>query len=263
MLDNMDIRIFLLASVMVLVVAIASLRFVFAAIYATGNQQDPLLLGLMKQANIPNWQALEMKSGLSSAEIWLLRDGEGASLKLSELTQIAKTLAIHPAELLQKLDLLPASPELEARRSECLQLAFSLKQLETEKEALRQEGLRLHAQMQQQRLELSEEFRESTFEQLQTLLTNYPSIHQMVSFKPELPAKNLLSMFTPLDNLLQEWGFAQIGKPWKQIPYDPQIHQPDAADIQEGELVYIRFVGYQHQDRILYPAKVSRTLPGR
>ena len=30
---------------------------------------------------------------------------------------------------------------------------------------------------------------------------------------------------------------------------------------QEGELVYIRFVGYQNGDKILYPAKVSRTLP--
>ena len=31
----------------------------------------------------------------------------------------------------------------------------------------------------------------------------------------------------------------------------------------EGELVYIRFIGYQKGDNILYPAKVSRTLPGR
>ncbi|PHK14329.1 molecular chaperone GrpE, partial [Nostoc linckia z14] len=46
------------------------------------------------------------------------------------------------------------------------------------------------------------------------------------------------------------------------VPYNSQLHQPDNADITEGELVYIRFIGYQHQGRILCPAKVSRSLPG-
>ncbi|WP_242049392.1 hypothetical protein [Aulosira sp. FACHB-615] len=142
------------------------------------------------------------------------------------------------------------------------ELAQKLAQITTEKEALHQEGLRLHQELQQQQLRLTEELRVTTFEQLQTLLTNYPSIHQMVSVKPELPAKNLLSMFTPLDNLLGKWGYELIGKPWEQVPYNSQLHQPDKADITEGELVYIRFVGYQHQGRILCPAKVSRTLPG-
>jgi molecular chaperone GrpE (heat shock protein) len=152
--------------------------------------------------------------------------------------------------------------ELKARRRECVELQNQLQELVKEKEALRQEGLRLHQELQQQRIELIKEFRSSTFEELQTLLTNYPSIHQMVSVKPELPAKNLLSMFTPLANLLKEWGYEQIGKPWEQVPYNPQIHQPDAADIAEGEMLYIRFVGYRHQENILCPAKVSRTLPG-
>ncbi|MEM7717469.1 MAG: hypothetical protein AAF349_28665, partial [Cyanobacteria bacterium P01_A01_bin.68] len=101
-----------------------------------------------------------------------------------------------------------------------------------------------------------------TFEKLQTLLVNYPSIHQMVKVKPELPAKNLLSSFTPLENLLKEWDYQPIGTSWEQVEYNPQIHQPDTGDIEPGEKVYIRFVGYQHQGNILCPAKVSRTLPG-
>ncbi|MEH2201745.1 nucleotide exchange factor GrpE [Nostoc sp.] len=152
--------------------------------------------------------------------------------------------------------------ELKAIRKNYLDKQQKIEQLITEKAALHQEGLRLHEELQQQRVELSEEFHSATFEQLQTLLTNYPSIYQMVQVKPELPAKNLLSMFTSLDNLLGKWGYEQIGKPWEQVPYNPQIHQPDTADIGEDELVYIRFVGYQHQGKILVPAKVSRTLPG-
>ena len=137
--------------------------------------------------------------------------------------------------------------------------------------ALRQECLRLRVQLQQQSDELTNLLRESTFQQLQTLLTNYPSVRQMVQVKPDLPAKNLISLFTPLDNLLESWGYETIGSAWKQVPYNPQLHQPDSADIAEGELVYVRFVGYQDgkspegdssASRILCPAKVSRTLPG-
>ena len=175
---------------------------------------------------------------------------------------IAGLRLIPLTDLLEKLNILPPHPELETRRQECLQLKNQLQQLTVEKEALRQEGLRLHEELQQQRTELTRDFRASSFEHLQTLLTNYPSIQQMVSVKPELPAKNFMTLFTPLDNLLKEWGYEQIGKPWEQVPYNPQIHQPDAGDIAQGELVYVRFVGYQHQEHILCPAKVSRTLPG-
>ena len=169
----------------------------------------------------------------------------------------AKTRKLDSKSQIKRLE-----DELQVFQEKCLELEQKVYQLISAKEALHQEGVRLHEELQQQQVQLSEEFRVSTFEQLQTLLTNYPSIHQMVSVKPELPAKNLLSMFTPLDNLLSKWGYEQIGKPWEKVPYNPQIHQPDTADIAENELVYIRFVGYQHQGRILCPAKVSRTLPG-
>lgn len=152
--------------------------------------------------------------------------------------------------------------ELKSTHQNYLEQQQKIQHLLVEKAALHQEGLRLHEELQQQRVQLSEEFRSATFEQLQTLLTNYPSIHQMVNIKPDLPAKNLLSMFTPLDNLLGKWGYEQIGKPWEKVAYNPQIHQPDTAEIALYELVYIRFVGYQHQGKILCPAKVSRTLPG-
>ncbi len=180
---------------------------------------------------------------------------------------INAAIASQPNKRIDKLGLAGSQiklleDELQTSQQKYLELEQKIQQLNSEKTALHQEGVRLHEELQQQRLQLTEKFRTSTFEQLQTLLTNYPSIHQMVSVKPELPVKNLLSMFTPLDNLLSKWGYEQIGKPWQQVPYNSQLHQPDNADITEGELVYIRFVGYQHQGRILCPAKVSRSLPG-
>lgn len=99
------------------------------------------------------------------------------------------------------------------------------------------------------------------FEQLQTLLVNYPTVTKAALAKPDMPAKNILPLFTPLGNLLQQWGYAPIGEPWENVAFDPQLHQPDVADMAAGEMVYIRFIGYRDGTTILVPAKVSRTLP--
>jgi molecular chaperone GrpE (heat shock protein) len=128
-------------------------------------------------------------------------------------------------------------------------------------EELRQECLRLREQLQQQSSQVTADLQNSNFSQLQSLLTNYPSVRQMVKAKPDLPAKNLISLFIPLDNMLKSWGYEPIGSPWEQVPYNPQLHQADTDDMTEGELVYVRFVGYRDGSRILSPAKVSRTLP--
>lgn len=131
----------------------------------------------------------------------------------------------------------------------------------TEVVALKQQCLRLREELQQQKAQLLSDFHDTTFDRLQFLLTNYPTAQKMAEAKPDLPAKNLASLFTPLEALLQDWQIEPIGAPWQQIPYDPQFHQPDEDDIAAGELVYIRFVGYRQGDRVFCPAKISRTLP--
>lgn len=101
-----------------------------------------------------------------------------------------------------------------------------------------------------------------TFEQLQTLLVNYPTVTKVAQAKPEMRAQQIISLFKPLENLLDRWGYEAIGQPWMTVAFDPQLHQPDVPDIQPDETVYIRFVGYRCGNEILVPAKVSRTLPG-
>ncbi|MBE9031048.1 molecular chaperone GrpE [filamentous cyanobacterium LEGE 11480] len=99
------------------------------------------------------------------------------------------------------------------------------------------------------------------FTQLQTLLVNYPSVTQAAAANPEMSAQSITPLFTPLGTLVQQWGYTTIGTPWELVAFDPQLHQPDAADITAGEAVYIRFIGYRDGDEILVPAKVSRMLP--
>ncbi len=125
---------------------------------------------------------------------------------------------------------------------------------------LQQQCQRLREELRLQKEQLTVDFSNATFEQLQTLLVNYPSACKMAQTVPDLPAQNLVALFTPLENLLQTWGIEAIGSPWQRVAYDPQLHQPD-ADMAIGESVYIRFVGYRQGEQILYPAKVSYTLP--
>ena len=208
-------------------------------------EYDQLLMARLQDLGMTSFVSLQQKSGLTYSRLRKVRRGELASLQLKDLTRVAQVLEWTLEELLQNFGVENTS---------------SSKQL-LEIQALRNEGLRLHEELQQQKIELIKECHHSTFEQLRSLLINYPSIRQLVQVKPDLPAKNLTSLFTPLDNLIESWGYQPIGQAWEQVPYNPQLHQPDANDIEPGELVYIRFVGYRDGDEILCPAKVSRTLP--
>ncbi|MGF1487138.1 MAG: hypothetical protein ACFBSE_08495 [Prochloraceae cyanobacterium] len=119
----------------------------------------------------------------------------------------------------------------------------------------------LREKLSTQSQELNIDFRRETFDRLQNLLTNYPTVRKMAEVKPNLPAKNLTALFTSLDSLLANWNYEPIGQPWQEVEYNPQLHQPDSEEIKAGDRVYIRFIGYRHGETILYPAKVSLTLP--
>lgn len=208
-------------------------------------EYDQLLMFRLNQLGMTSFVSLQQKSGLTTSRLRQVRRGELGLFKFKELTRLATALGWTIEELLQNLGVEDTS---------------SSKRL-LEIEALRRECLRLREELQQQRIELTTEFRHSTFQQLQTLLSNYPSVRQLVQVKPDLPAKNLTSLFTSLDNLIESWGYQPIGQALEQVSYNPQLHQPDASDIEVGELVYIRFVGYREGEQILSPAKVSRSLP--
>ncbi|MGK7924709.1 MAG: nucleotide exchange factor GrpE [Spirulina sp.] len=128
-------------------------------------------------------------------------------------------------------------------------------------EQLQKQCRRLRSELQDNLDRIRGDIQEETFEQLQTLMMNFPTACVMAEVKPNLPARNFIALFTPLKNLLQTWGYESIGTAWEQVIFDPQIHQADSDDIQEGDLVFVRFVGYRSGDRILCPAKVSRNLP--
>jgi len=131
----------------------------------------------------------------------------------------------------------------------------------TEIKELQEQCQRLREELKTKSQALNTDFRSETFDRLQNLLTNYPTVRKMAEVKPNLPAKHLTALFTSLDSLLANWNYEPIGQPWQEVEYNPQLHQPDSEEIKAGDRVYIRFIGYRHGETILYPAKVSLTLP--
>lgn len=216
---------------------------------------DAILRERMNQLGIVDWQDLGKKAGLSRFGVRLVRRGNVRQLTVEQMKRLAIVLNLNVQEFDRTLGSLPISAPIPAPTSATANRASEI-------EELRQQCFRLREELQQQKNQLTDDFRRATFEQLQTLLTNYPAARKMAETKPDMPAKNLSALFTPLENLLSSWGFETIGSAWEQVTYNPQLHQPDVGDITEGELVYIRFVGYRDKERILVPAKVSRTLPG-
>jgi DNA-binding Xre family transcriptional regulator len=204
------------------------------------GQYDAVLLPRLQAAGIAHWQMLQQLSGLTTEQVNQVRMGNLGCLSLRQVQQLANILE---CSLDDVLDL------------------YGLSTARQDNQALRQEGLRLQAALHNQRQNLVDEWQRTTFAQLSPLLSNYPSIRHMIQIKPDLPAKHLLSLFSSLDALLHHWGYEAIGVVWSQVAYDPQLHQPDQPDINPGELVYVRFVGYKTGQDILCPAKVSRTLP--
>jgi len=222
--------------------------FFISLVYWEENKQvglinDGWLKDRMEQVGILTWKQLREKTGFTPLSLKLIRKGEIFRLELGQFNRLANALNWQLEELLDKLDILKSSSISDG----------DIWRLECE---------RLSAQIKQQSQELTSEAQEDIFNQLQTLLTNYPSLRQAVQAKPELPARNVIALFTPLDNLVNSMGYTPIGKAWQEVEYSPQLHQPDSDDIQPGERVYIRFVGYQKGEKIITPAKVSRSLPG-
>lgn len=98
-------------------------------------------------------------------------------------------------------------------------------------------------------------------DRLLPLLIQYQTLRQIIANNPELPAQQLIPLLVLLDHVVIYWHLEPIGQVWQAVPFTPQFHQADNDEIQLGETVYIRFIGYRSGDKIYAPAKVSRQLP--
>ena len=211
---------------------------------------DQQLRARMAEVGIPSWAALQQRAGISRRAMHSIRHSMVERLRWSQLREVAKALE-WPLPVLLRLLSLSADNGADEIANLALTPSFTTPQA-------RQPHVTQHDTQHDTQ---AETFQTDSFRTLQLLLTQYPSACKLAQTKPDLPAKNLVALFRPLETLLADWGIQPIGQVWQAVDFDPVLHQPDQGSMRPGDPVFVRYVGYQRGDQILCPAKVSRTLP--
>ena len=63
----------------------------------------------------------------------------------------------------------------------------------------------------------------------------------------------------PITELLKQWNVETNATVGETVPYDPQVHQllEGSGDVEPGDIVMVRYLGYRQGETLLYRAKVS------
>ncbi|MBD2099469.1 helix-turn-helix domain-containing protein [Leptolyngbya sp. FACHB-261] len=236
------------------------------------------LLNLMQQAEIPSLRDLSRRAGVSRRSLDLLRQGQITRLRVEQVLSLSQVLKLSVQEFLQQFspDALPqdeAATQTAGVKSEPVKPELAKSEpikpepikpdpakpdteLSIELASLRSEYERLQAQLQSQQQDLEQQFRTQTLQALESLLLQWPTAAYAATKNPQAPAKNLLPILRPLEQLLSDWGIEPIGEVGSETAFDPQLHQLEGA-AQPGDSVRVRYVGYRQGDTLLYRARVS------
>ena len=197
----------------------------------------PQLQTLMRSGGVSTFKELSQKAGISEQQIRRLRRGQIGQMRLETLQKLSQALQVTIADLLK---------------------TFSETQEETPQTAsLQHEYQRLQSQLSQQRDDLWQEFQQTSLQTLEPWLLQWSAAAYAAQQNPQLTAIKLLPLVRPIEQLIQQWGIAAIGTVGSEIPYDPQFHQLMSGTAEPGELVKVRYAGYQQPDRLLHRVKVS------
>jgi DNA-binding Xre family transcriptional regulator len=197
----------------------------------------PQLQTLMRSGGVSTFKELSQKAGISEQQIRRLRRGQIGQMRLETLQKLSQALQVTIADLLK---------------------TFSETQEETPQTAsLQHEYQRLQSQLSQQRDDLWQEFQQTSLQTLEPWLLQWSAAAYAAQQNPQLTAIKLLPLVRPIEQLIQQWGIEAIGTVGSEIPYDPQFHQLMSGTAEPGELVKVRYAGYQKPDRLLHRVKVS------
>ncbi|MBW4439755.1 MAG: helix-turn-helix domain-containing protein [Plectolyngbya sp. WJT66-NPBG17] len=196
------------------------------------SDYTPQIRELMRSRNLTTFRELRDRTGISEKQLLRLRRGQLQQLRLETLTQFAAGLELSLTDLLSMFDLVPPN-------------------------AIQKEYDRLQTQLIEQRETLLQEFQQSSLQTLEPWLLQWSAAAYAAQQNPQAPAVKLLPLVRPIEQLLQQWGIEQTAIVGSEVPYDPQQHQLMGGAAEPGDLVRVRYAGYQQYDRLLYRAKVS------
>ncbi|AFZ28897.1 helix-turn-helix domain protein [Gloeocapsa sp. PCC 7428] len=205
----------------------------------TSDQLTAALQAQMQQVGLSSFKALADAAKVSPQQIRKLRRGEVGQMRVATLLKLSQVLQVSLDELVNTFS--GASTQA------------TLQQPDT----LKQEYQRLQQLLEQQRENLWQEFQQSSLQQLESWLVQWPTAAQKAQENPQLPAVRLLPLVRPVEQLLQQWGVEAIAPVGAELPYDPRLHQLLEGTAQPGDRVTVRYTGYCHGDKLLKRAQVS------
>lgn len=236
------------------------------------HRKSEILQKLMENAGISNVSELSKIANVPELQIIKLQYGMILKLPLEFTINMASALQISVDEFVQTFTFSAISlnqAEVQEQQStealasleqkyQNLQEQFqkqrdSLASLET----LQQEYQRLQKQLEEQSTLLKQEFQQESLQMLESWLLQWPTAIAIVQKNPQLPAERILSLVKPVEKLIQKWGIEKIAAVGDEVAYNPRQHELIKGTAEIGDLVKVRYVGYQKGDRLLYRAKVS------
>ncbi|MEB3224492.1 MAG: nucleotide exchange factor GrpE [Synechococcus sp.] len=163
-----------------------------------------------------------------------------------EIEQLQNHLQTQQREYDQKIDRL--HQQLEAQAADHTEEVATLKA----------EYARLETQIQAQNDRNEQRWQQEALDTLEAWLLQWSAAAKAAQDNPQFPARTIVALTQPFDQLLESWGVTPIGKVGEIVEYDPQMHQlvKNHGDVNPGDTVMVQNVGYRHGDRLLHRAKV-------
>lgn len=138
-------------------------------------------------------------------------------------------------------------------------LELDLREREAELERVRAEYARLGGQAERDRAGAASEGLADLAKRLAPLLSQLATMESLAAAGRELRAPDILKLFGKVEAVLAEAGLSRIGTVGEQAPFDTRLHQRlSGLDVDDGQPVTVRFVGYRLRETILLKAMVSR-----
>lgn len=157
-----------------------------------------------------------------------------------------------PAE--KEIPLSPSDLAVELERGR-----LDLQDRESQLAKLRQEYARREEQAKAEAAEAGQKAMFSLGRKLGPLLSQLASIRSMSEAGREVRSKDVLILFGKIEKVLAEAGLWPIGQVGEGTVFDPRLHQRmSGGDVQEGDQVVVRFVGYKLGEEVVTKAMVSR-----
>jgi molecular chaperone GrpE (heat shock protein) len=213
---------------------------------------------LMQVVGINSFKSLGDRAQLSRRAIDTIRQGHAESLKYQDLYRLSQILQTNLHGFMQVFSALQAEVQAGNITHHVSNSSTDRITSETsEIDQIKAEYQRLQQKLDRQRQDLRTEFEQETLQQLESMLLQLPTAAFAAQNNPAMPARNLVPLLRPLDNLLQAWGIERIAQVGERVSYDPHWHEMMDGKAESGMMAIVRYVGYTKHGKLLYRARVS------